>query len=55
MQDKKAAKERDREERIAQAEADNVHSARNVEAENLKKVLSKNHLTIKEVIILSAG
>lgn len=49
MQDKKAAKERDREERIAQAEADNVHSVRNVEAENLKKVLDKYHLAIKEV------
>ena len=38
FKDKKAAKEREREERIAEAELENVHSARNVEAEKLKEI-----------------
>lgn len=47
--DKKAAKEREREERIAEAELENVHSARNVEAEKLKEILAAKCLSIKEV------
>lgn len=49
FKDKKAAKEREREERIAEAELENVHSARNVEAEKLKEILAAKCLSIKEV------
>lgn len=49
FKDKKAAKEREREERIAEAELENVHSARNVEAEKLKEILAAECLLIKEV------
>ena len=49
FKDKKAAKEREREERIAEAELENVHSARNVEAEKLKEILAAECLSIKEV------
>lgn len=49
--DKKAAKEREREQRIAEAEMENVHSARNVENEKLKEILAAKGLAIKEVII----
>ena len=49
FEDKKAAKEREREERIAEAELENVHSARNVEAEKLKEILAAKFLSIKEV------
>ena len=52
FQDKKAAKERERDERIAEAEAENIHSARNVEAEKLKKLLDEKCLKIKEVNIV---
>ena len=47
--DKKAAKEKEREQRIAEAELENVHSARNVEAEKLKEILTAKSLSIKEV------
>lgn len=49
FKDKKAAKEREREERIAEAELENVHSACNVEAEKLKEILASKCLSIKEV------
>ena len=47
--DKKAVKEKEREQRIAEAELENVHSARNVEAEKLKEILTAKGLSIKEV------
>lgn len=47
--DKKAAKEKEREQRIAEAELENVHSARNVEAEKLKEILAAKRLSIKEI------
>jgi len=47
--DKKAAKEREREQRIAEAEMENVHSARNVENEKLKEILVAKGLAIKEI------
>ena len=50
--DKKAAKEKEREQRIAEAELENVHSARNIEAEKLKEILTAKGLSIKEVILI---
>ena len=50
--DKKAAKEKEREQRIAEAELENVHSARNIEAEKLKEILTARGLSIKEVILI---
>lgn len=47
--DKKAAKDKEREQRIAEAELENVHSARNVEAEKLKEILATRGLSIKEI------
>jgi len=47
--DKKAAKEKEREQRIAEAELENVHSARNIEAEKLKEILAAKGLSIKEI------
>lgn len=49
MQNKKAAKEKEREQRIAEEEKNNVYSARNVEETKLKAILSKRNLFIKEV------
>ena len=49
--DKKAAKEKEREQRIAEAELENVHSARNVEAEKLKQILAAKGLSVKEVLL----
>ena len=49
FKDKKAAKERERDERIAEAELENVYSARNVEAEKLKEILAAKCLSIKQV------
>lgn len=50
--DKKAAKEKEREQRIAEAELENVHSSRNIEAEKLKEILTAKGLSIKEVILI---
>ena len=47
--EKKASKEKEREQRIAEAELENVHSARNVEAEKLKEILEAKSLSVKEV------
>ncbi|KAJ7374532.1 OTU domain-containing protein 6B [Desmophyllum pertusum] len=47
--DKKAAKEKEREQRISEAELENVHSARNVEAEKLKEILEAKSLSVKEI------
>jgi OTU domain-containing protein 6 len=47
---KRAAKEQERERRIAEAEIDNVNCARNVEAEKLKNILCERNLQIFEVI-----
>lgn len=47
--DKKSAKEKEREQRIAEAQLENVHSARNVEAEKLKEILATKGLAIKEI------
>ena len=55
FKDKKAAKEREREERIAEDELENVHSARNVEAEKLKEILASKCLSIKEVCHLEGA
>ena len=55
FKDKKAAKEREREERIAEAELENVHSARNVEAEKLEEILAAKCLSIKEVCHLEGA
>ena len=49
--DKKSAKEKEREQRIAEAQLENVHSARNVEAEKLKEILATKGLAIKEVFL----
>ena len=49
--DKIAAKEKEREQRIAEAELENVHSARNIEAEKLKEILAAKGLSVKEVLL----
>lgn len=49
LKDKKSAQEKERQKRIEEADAENVHSARNVEQENLKSILTPLELTIKEV------
>lgn len=46
---KKAAKEQERERQIAEAEAENINSARNVEAEKMKEILTERNLDIFEV------
>lgn len=46
---KKASKEQEREKRIVEADAENVNSARNVEAEKMKHILTERNLEIFEV------
>lgn len=47
--DKKAALEKEREQRIKEAEVENIYSARNVEQEKLKTLLMPMGLKINEV------
>ncbi|XP_028392740.1 deubiquitinase OTUD6B-like [Dendronephthya gigantea] len=47
--DKKSAQEKERQKRIEEAEAESVNSARNVEQEKLKSMLTALELTIKEI------
>jgi hypothetical protein len=49
LQDKKSLQEKERQKRIEEAEAENVHSARNVEQEKLNSMLIPMGLIIKEV------
>ncbi|XP_072013330.1 deubiquitinase OTUD6B-like [Amphiura filiformis] len=46
---KKAAKEKEREQRITEEEKNNVYSARNVEEGKLKAILTQRELLIKEI------
>jgi len=46
---KKTAKEQERDRRIVEADAENVNSARNIEAEKMKQILKERNLEIFEV------
>lgn len=46
---KKAAKEQEREKRIAEGEAESITHVRNVEAEKMKNILNERNLQIFEV------
>lgn len=47
--EKKAALNRERDQRIAEEEASNVNSARKIEYEKIKNILKKRNLTLKEI------
>ena len=49
LQDKKAAQEKEREERIQEGHIENITGARNVEAVKIKKILKERKLKIHEV------
>lgn len=47
--DKKAIKEREREQMIIEAEAENVHGPRNVETQKIKQILKQRELMLQEI------
>lgn len=49
FQDKKAALEKERETRIAEAEVENLSGSRHLEGVKLKQKLAERHLQIKEI------
>lgn len=49
LQERKEAEEKERQQRIAEAEISNVNSARNVEAIKLQSVVSEKGFQLKEV------
>ena len=51
IQQKQAAKERERQQRIAEAEVENMNSDRNLEIQKFQQMLNQHKLTLFEVFI----